>query len=58
MGEEDHRHTGGRAELAVGETHSAGDDGAGRCALVCPHHVVVGFLLVSHGRAFLWMGFL
>ena len=58
VGEEDHRDPGSRTELAVGDTHPAGGDGAGRCVLVRPHHVVVGFLLVSHGRAFLWMGFL
>ena len=57
VGEEDHRDPGLRAELAVGEIHSAGGDGAGRCVLVRRHHVVVRFLLVNHGRALLWMGF-
>ena len=31
VGEEDHRHAGGWAELSVGEGHAAGVDGLGGC---------------------------
>ena len=57
VGEEDHRDPGRGAELAVGESHPAGGDGAGRCVLVRRPHVVWCFLLVIHGRTFLRVGF-
>jgi hypothetical protein len=41
VGEEDHRAVGLRAERAVGEIHSTGGDGAGRCVLVRGDHVFV-----------------
>src|SRR5205814_4963124 len=44
--EEDDRHTGLRAELAVGEIHTTSGDGAGRCVLVRHHHAASGFLFL------------
>ena len=45
VGEEDHRDTGRRAELAVGEVDTADRDRAGRRGCLRRHHVAVVFLI-------------
>ena len=52
VGEEDHRHAGRRAELAVGEVDAPGGDGAGRCVrTTSPRRLV--FLVV--GPRWAWL---
>ncbi len=52
VGEEDDRDTGLRAELAVGEIHATGGDGAGRCVLERRDHLASCLLFVLHGHSF------